>query len=169
MGRLTDITLEELHEQLERTEGNVPTRRVMTAIERKRGAELEYLAESQNVCEKTIRNWLDRFAEQPIEQAPYDDPRPGGPSKLASDQRDELFENLQNSPTELGYDRQAWSPPLLLHHVTEEYGVAYTKRHARYLLNEAGLSWRTARPRNHEADPEKEAEFKRTVEKNDQP
>lgn len=34
-------------------------------------------------------------------------------------------------------------------------------------MHEAGLSWRTARPRHHEADPEKEAEFQETLEKNE--
>jgi hypothetical protein len=33
-------------------------------------------------------------------------------------------------------------------------------------MSKAELSYRTARPRNHEADPEKEAEFQETVEKN---
>lgn len=45
----------------------------MTAIERKRGAKLP-------------------------EPAFYDEPRPGGPSSLESDQCDELFEDLQNPP-----------------------------------------------------------------------
>ena len=104
--------------------------------------------------------------EQPIEQAPYDAPRPGGPSKLTTEQREHLEEVLQDSPTELGYDQQAWSPKLLLHYVAQEYDVEYSKRHARYLLTEAGLSWRTARPRNHEADTEEEVEFQAIVQKN---
>ena len=37
------------------------------------------LAKRHGVVEKTIRNWLDRFEVGPIEQAPYDDPRPGRP------------------------------------------------------------------------------------------
>ena len=166
MGRLDDITLEELHEVREQTEGEKPRERVLAAIGRKQGDQLDTLAERHGVVEKTIRNWLDRFAEQPIEHAPYDAPRPGGPSKLTTEQREHLEEVLQDSPTELGYDQQAWSPKLLLHYVAREYDVEYSKRHARYLITEAGLSWRTARPRNHEADPEKEAEFQATVEKN---
>jgi transposase len=166
MGRLDDISLEELHEVREQTDGGRPRERVLAAIGRKQGDQIDTLAERHDVVEKTIRNWLDRFAEQPIEQAPYDAPRPGGPSKLTAEQREHLFEVLQDPPTELGYDQQAWAPNLLLHHVAEEYDVEYSKRHARYLLTKAGLSWRTARPRNHEADPEKEAEFQRTVEKN---
>ena len=166
MGRLDDITLEELHEVREQTEGEKPRERVLAAIGRKQGAQIDTLAERHGVVEKTIRNWLDRFAEQPIEQAPYDAPRPGGPSKLTTEQRGHLEEVLQDSPTELGYDQQAWSPTLLLHYVAREYDVEYSKRHARYLLTEAGLSWRTARPRNHEADSEEEAEFQATVQKN---
>ena len=166
MGRLDDVTLEELQDLRERTEGEIPRERVLAAIGRKQGDELETLAERHGVVEKTIRNWLDRFAQEPIEQAPYDDPRSGRPSKLDEHERTQFFEQLQQSPTELGYEQQAWSPKLLLHHVKEEYGVEYSEGHARKLLGKAGLSCRTARPRNHEADPQQEDEFQRTVEKN---
>ncbi|WP_276410102.1 hypothetical protein [Haloarcula halobia] len=70
MRRLDDITLEELQDLRERTEGEIPRERVLAAIGRKQGDELETLAERHGVVEKTIRNWLDRFAEEPIEQAP---------------------------------------------------------------------------------------------------
>ena len=165
MGRLNDITLEELHEVREQTDGGKPRERVLAAIGRKQGDQIDTLAERHGVVEKTIRNWLDRFLLEPIEQAPYDAPRPGGPSKLDPDEREQLFNQLQEPPTALGYDQQAWLPKLFLHHVKEKYGVAYSKGHAYTLLNEAGLSWRTARPRNHEADPKKEAEFQETVKK----
>jgi len=166
MGRLDDITLEELQELREQTEGEIPRERVLAAIGRKQGDKLETLAERHSVVEKTIRNWLDRFAEEPIEQAPYDEPRPGRPSKLDEHERKQFFEQLQQPPTELDYEQQAWSPKLLLHHVKEEYEVEYSEGHARKILGKAGLSCRTARPRNHEADPEQEAEFQQTVEKN---
>jgi len=166
MGRLDDITLEELQDLRERTEGEVPRDRVLAAIGRKQGDKIATLAERHGVVKKTMRNWLDRFAEEPIEQAPYDAPKPGRPSKLEEHEREELFEQLQQPPTELGYEQQAWSTKLFLHHVQEEYGVEYSSGHARKLMAKAGLSCRTARPRNHEADPEQEAEFQETVEKN---
>jgi transposase len=166
MGRLDNITLEQLHEIKEKTDEGKPRERVIAAIGRKQGDELETLAERHGVVEKTIRNWLDRFAEEPIEQAPYDAHKPGRPSKLEEHDREKLFEQLQQPPTELGYEQQAWSTKLLLHHVKEEYGVEYSGGHARKLMGKAELSWRTARPHNHEADPEQEAEFQETVEKN---
>jgi len=168
MGRFDDITMEELQELREQTEGGVPQERVLAAIGRKQGDQIDTLAERHGVVERTIIYWLDRFKEEPIEQAPYDEPRPGRPSKLDDDEREQLFEDLQNPPTELGYEQQAWSPKLLLAHVKDEYDVEYSKGHARKLLAKAELSCRTARPRNHKADPEMKAEFQETVEKNGQ-
>ena len=168
MGRLDDITLEELHEVREQTEGRIPRERVLAAIGRKQGDYIDTLAERHDVAEKTIRNWLDRFEKNPIEQAPYDNLRPGRPSKLEEDDhdhREELFKHLQQPPTERGYEQQAWSPKLLLHHIKEEYGVGYSEGHARKLLGKAELSYRTARPRNYKADTEQEAEFQETVKK----
>jgi Transposase and inactivated derivatives len=166
MGRLDDVTMEELQELREHTEGEIPRERVLAAIGRKQGDQIDKLAERHGVVERTISYWLDRFKEEPIEQAPYDDPRPGRPSKLDEEGRRELFENLQQSPTKLGYEQQAWSPKLLLAHVKEEYSVEYSKGHARKLLSKAELSCRTARPSNHEADIKKKEEFQQTVQKN---
>jgi transposase len=166
MSRLDNITLDQLYDLKERTDEGKPRERVIAAIGRKQGDELETLAERHGVVEKTIRNWLDRFFSEPIEQAPYDAAKPGRPSKLEEHEREELFEHLQQPPTELGYEQQAWSTKLLLHHVKEKYGVEYSGGHARKLMGKAELSWRTARPRNYEADPEQEAEFQETVEKN---
>ena len=107
MGRFDDITMEELQELREQTEGGVPQERVLAAIGRKQGDQIDTLAERHGVVERTIIYWLDRFEEEPIEQAPYDEPRPGRPSKLDDDEREQLFEDLQNPPTELGYEQQA--------------------------------------------------------------
>jgi transposase len=165
MGRLDDITLQDLQNQLEQTNGKVPTKRVLAAIARKQGDTIATLADRHNVCKKTIRNWLDRFAEQPIDQAPYDEDRSGRPPALTDKEYDAFIADLHTSPTEFGYDRQAWFPALAHDHLTKTYGVEYSLRHIRRLMKEAGLSWRTARPRHYEADPEEEAEYRETVQK----
>ena len=166
MSRLDDVTLEELQELKEQIDEGKPRERVLAAIGRKQGDQLDTLAERHGVVEKTIRNWLDRFEEAPIDRAPYDDHRPGRPAKIEGRDREQLFEQLQQPPTELGYEQQAWSAPLLLHHIKQEYGVEYHEQYAYELLREAGLSLRTVRPQHHEADPDEKAEFQQTVEKN---
>ena len=163
MGRLDEVSLEELYELKEEIGEGKPRERVLAAIGRKQGNQLDTLAERHGVVEKTICNWLDRFEEEPIEQAPYDAPRPGGPAKIEGEECERLFEQLQQPPTELGYDQQAWSAKLSLHHVKEEYDVEYHENYAYELLKEVGLSLRTARPQHHETDPEEKTEFQETV------
>ena len=167
MSRLEHTSVEELHEVLAEVEQGTPTQRILAAIAYKQGDTKTQLAERHDVTWKTVDNWLNRFAEQPIEHAPYDEQRPGRPPELTDDQRTELFEDLHEAPDEFGYDRLAWFPTLVHHHLKETFGVEYSLRHIRRLMHEAGLSWRTARPRHHEADPELQAEFEETVEKND--
>jgi transposase len=165
MGRLDDITMEELQELREQIDEGTPKERVLAAIGRKQGDQIDTLAERHGVVKKTIRNWLDRFAEQPIEQAPYDAPRSGRPAKLSDEEKEEFIADLHESPEEFGYDRQVWFPLLAYHHLKNKFEVEYSLRHVYRLLHEAGLSWRTARPRHYEADPEAEAEFQETVQK----
>lgn len=139
MGRLDNLTLADLHDLLAATRGETPRERVLVAIARKQGDTIDRLAERHNVAEKTVRNWLDRFAERPLDDAPYDEDRPGRPSKLTADERSELMADFQRSPAAFGYDSQAWTASLAARHVETTYGVEYTARHCRALLNEAGM------------------------------
>ena len=144
MDRLEQITFQELQDLKEQIDEGKPRERVLAAIGRKQGDHLDTFAEGHGVVEKTIRNWLDRFEDEPIEQAPYDAPRPGAPGKIEGRDREQLFEQLQQPPTQLGYDQQAWSAQLLLHHVKAAYDVEYHEHYVYELLRDAGLSSRTA-------------------------
>jgi len=162
MDRFDDITMEELQELREQTDGEIPRERVLAAIGRKQGDQIDTLAERHGIVERTIIYWLDRFDEKPIEQAPYDEPRPGRPSKLDDNEREQLFADLHKPPTELRYEQQVWSPKLLLAHVNDEYGVEYSKGHARKLLGKVRRSCRSKRPRSRDADAELKADFQET-------
>lgn len=146
MGRFDDISMDELQGLRENTTGEIPRERVLAAIARTQGDDIERLAERHGVVEKTIRNWLDRFVERPIEEAPYDDPRPGAPGKLGEDERERLFEDFNTRPTVLGYDRETWTSSLARHHIDNRFDVEYSERHARYLMERAELSRRTRGP-----------------------
>ena len=166
MGRLDQLSVSDLHELLEQMEGNIPTQRVLAAISRKQGATIEELAERHNVAEKTIRNWLDRFAEKPVAEAPYDESRSGRPGKLTEEQKEQFFTDLRGSPEDAGYDRPSWFPKLAQHHLAKEYGVEYSLRHVYRLTKEAGVTYRTARPHHYKGDSEKAEKFSDMVQKN---
>lgn len=154
MGRLEHVSIEELHELLSDVDESTPTERILAAIAYKQGDSKAKLAERHDVTWKTIHNWLDRFEERPIEKAPYDEHRSGRPAELTDEQRERLSEDLLASPEAFGYDRHEWFPALVHHHIEEKFGIEYSLRHVRRLMNEAGLSRPSARTRHHELDLE---------------
>jgi transposase len=154
--QFTSISIEELHELLSETDERIPTQRILTAIAYKQGDSKERLAERHNVSLSTIYNWLNRFAEQPLEQAPYSAQRSGRPSKLTEEQQDLFFDHLRDSPEVFGYDRQEWSPTLVRRHMKDQFDVEYSLRHIARLMTEAGLSNTTVRQRENESDLSKE-------------
>ena len=140
MGQLESVSMEELHDLLSEVDEGTPTQRILAAIAYKQGDSKTRLAERHGVTWKTVDNWLDRFAEQPIVEAPYDERRPGRPPKLAEEQRNALLTDLHHSPDEFGYDSKTWFPILVSHHVKETFDIEYSLRHVRRLMDEAEVA-----------------------------
>ena len=140
MNRLEHIAIEELWDLLDALEGSTETQRVLAAIAHKRGDSTRELAHRHNVSQQTIRNWIARFEERPIGHAPFDEDRSGRPRKLTEEDREQLADELKESPQAVGYDQCGWSPRLVSQHLQNEYGVEYSLRHVRRLLREAGVS-----------------------------
>lgn len=157
MARLPDVSTADLHQQLDVIDEKVPAQRVLAAIAYKQGESVGQLADRHAVTRQTIRNWLDRFREQPIHRAPFDDDRSGRPAKLGDAEREQFFDDLQSSPEAAGYDREVWVPVLAADHLESTYGVSYSLRHVRRLMHEASLSWQTGRLRHTDTDPENES------------
>lgn len=157
MIRLENCSLEELHSQLDDLEERVPTQRVLAAIGRKLGRSTGELATLHDVSEQTIRNWLNRFEEQPIERAPYDDSRSGRPPKLSDERKAEFIADLHKSPRVFGYDRRGWVPALAAHHLDDKFDVDYSLVHVRRLMRTAGVSWWRVRPQYDDTTPTGEA------------
>lgn len=139
MGRLEDISLEELRDQLKETDEKVPAQRLLTAIGRKQGDSISELAERHDVTTKTIQNWLDRFEDRPVDRAPYDDDRSGRPPKLTDEERDEFFADLHRSPETFGYERSTWTPAVAHRHLEDKFDVDYSVRHVRRMMNRAAV------------------------------
>ena len=137
MGRLDEVTVEELQDALDDVEGKKPTQRLLAAIAYKHGVSQTELAEWHGVQRKTIYNWLTRLEAQPIDQAVRDGLRSGRPRKLASDQQDRVEETLAGSPSDAGYDASAWTPELVHQYLRETFDVEYSRPSCRRLLNEA--------------------------------
>ena len=136
MGKLDDVSLEELHDALETVTGAKPTQRLMLAILYKQGPSVPMLAEWFDMRERTIYDWFDRIEARPLDEAVHDDPRPGRPPKLDAGQRDAFEAALKRPPSERGLDAETWTPPVARTFLREQFDVEYTRRHVRRLLAE---------------------------------
>jgi transposase len=159
-GKIPGITLEELQEKLAETEDDgKAVKRLMTAIAYKQGQSPAEIDETFGISRKNVYLWLDRFETRGLDDALYDEPKPGRPPQLTDDDVAELEAVLQESPDDAGYDDvHAWSPKFVQHWLETQLNVAYTRRHVRRLMADVGRSWRTARPKHYDVDPEEVAE-----------
>ena len=144
MERLENVSAAQLRAHLEEVEGKRETLRLVVGINYKQGVSQSRLADWYGVSRTTVHNWLDRLdrlESEPLEAVIHDDDRPGRPAKLTDSEREQLYRALRGSPTERGLDDPAWSPSLVQTYVREEFDVAYTLRHVRELMHEAGIAW----------------------------
>ena len=154
MAKLEDISLADLHELLGEVDEKKPTQRLMLAILYKQGPSVPMIAEWFDMRERTVYDWFDRMETEPIDEAIYDDPRPGRPAKLTGEQRTAFEAALEDAPADHGIDAPAWTPAVAQAYIRREFDVEYTQRHVQRLLKDAGLSWQTPRPQPPTADAE---------------
>ena len=168
-GKLPHTTVEELQAKLAETDDDgKAVKRLVAAIAYKQGHSPDDIEELFEFSRNNVYVWLDRFEDRTLDDAIYDEPKPGRPSKLSDAEIDELEAVIPESPEAAGYEGiQAWSPKFVQHWLSTHFDVEYTLRHVQRVMDEAGLSWRTARPVHNEVDPEKVAEFQETFQKNE--
>lgn len=152
MGLLENISVDELNEALETVERKKPTQRLMVAILYKQGPSVPMIADWFNMREQTLYRWLRTMETEPLLEAIHDEPPPGRPPKLTDDERKQFETVLQSPPTEIGYEASTWKPALAAQYFRDEFGVDYTARHVRRLLNEAGITIPSSRTSAHDVE-----------------
>lgn len=108
---------------------------------------------------------LNRLEERDFEAALYDDSRPRRPPELGDDQFEQFTAVLHDPPEEANYDDPAWSTALAQQYLIEAVDVAFSRRHVRRLMHEAGVSPKRPRPEPAAAGENEREEFEETVAK----
>lgn len=169
--KISDISLEELQRNLVETDDDgKAVKRLVAAIAYKHGQSPADIEERFGLSRNNVYAWLDRFEERGLDEALYDEPKPGRPPKLSDEEFDEFVAVVNESPEDAGYGNvEAWTPKLVQHWLKSRFDVEYTRRHIRRLMDETGLSWRTARPEHHDIDPGDVTELRQTAHSNESP
>lgn len=137
MSRLEQISTAELRHYLSNVEGKTPTLRLVVGINYKEGVTQTELANWYGISRTTVHNWLSRLEQledTPPEVVLNDAPRSGRPAALSTADREQLRNVLAGSPTEQGFEADAWTAPVLQHYIVDEFGVEYSRGHVRWLI-----------------------------------
>lgn len=149
---------------LYKKEKNVKAKlRLLAAIKRKEGKNIEDIAHSLNKPVMTVHNWLRRFNEGI--QNLYDKSQPGRPGLLTKKQLKQLNKDLVKGPEKCGYKfHQLWTRRLIEDLLRNKYKVSYTEQHTRRLLNNLGFSFVKPRRKHYKsADKRSQERFKKTL------
>jgi transposase len=136
MDKLAEVSADDLRAALADVESAKAAKRLMVALDYKDDVSVATLADRYGVPRSTLYYWLDRFEEQSIADAIEDEPRPGRPPRLTDAAREALQTDLDDEPSDHGYDEETWTPELVQQYIEREYGVSYSTGHVRRLLRE---------------------------------
>ena len=160
---LPNVGMEELR-RLAKTE-KVPKAktRLLACIQRKTGKTYEEIAADLNEPFGTVYGWLKRIEKDGLE-ARYNKKQKGASCKLDAGQLEQLVDDLEKGPAELGYGTAMWTMPLVRRHIEEKFRTTYHVRSMSNLMHRLGFRRVVPRPRNAKsATPAEREAFKKKV------
>jgi transposase len=163
--KIPGLTKEQVREQLADEPDSKAIRRLTAAREYLEELSPKEIEGKYGWHYQTIYGWLNRFEERGFDAALYDESPPGRPSELSDDQFKQFAAVLHEPPEEAGYDVSVWSTALAQQYLPEAFDIAFSRRHIRRLMHEAGVSSARPRPQPASADEDEREEYEETLEK----
>lgn len=136
--KIPDLTKRRVREQLADETDPKAIKRLTAAREYLEGLSPAQIEEKYGWDRQTVYNWLNRFEERGFEAALYDDSKPGRQPELTDDQFEQFAAVLHDPPEEGGYNAPGWSTAFAQQYLIEAFNVAFSRRHIRRLMHEAG-------------------------------
>lgn len=94
MAKLQDVSIGELRDTLDEVDDPKAINRLMVAILYKQDPSVPMIADWYDMRAETIFSWFTQIEEETLEEAIFDDPPTGRPSKLPERQREQFREAL---------------------------------------------------------------------------
>ena len=109
---------------------------------------------------RTIQQWVHKYNQQGIVGL-KDKPRPGTPPKLPRKKELKFQKRIEAGPTEAD-GVSVLNGPVIRRILEHEFGVLYSRQGLYDLLHRLGYSCLCPRPQHENANPQLQAEFKKT-------
>ena len=136
--------------------------RLLAAIFRKEGKSLDAISESVQTPKTTVHDWLKRLESEGLDGL-IDNSRPGRPSWLSQEQKEELEKVLSGSPEKQGIPFKIWTTSLVQYIIHELFNVTYKPRNVQKLVKKLGFVLKVPRSRNKKASTKTQEEFKKKL------
>jgi transposase len=105
------------------------------------GQNVQQIARSLDIHEKTVRKWFKRFEHVGLAGL-EDAPRAGAPSRYTPENKARVLQVARTRPSELGLPFGSWTFERLASYVKEQLGLHMKKTRIFEILQEEGLRWR---------------------------
>lgn len=160
--RLPELTPEALDEldTLYRTTRDVRlrARSQMVLLAAEQGLTAPAIARIMRVDEDTVLLWLKRYLAEGINGL-ADRPRPGGPTKVTPEYREQLLRVVRQRPRSLGQSYSMWTLQRLADYMAEQTGLRVKAETVRVYLKAADIV--LSRPQHKITSPDPEYEVKK--------
>ena len=110
---------------------------------------------------RAVQYWVNRFNEAGIEGL-RDTAHPGRHSRLSTEDKKILAQDLRCSPHKFGYSQNIWDGKLMSHHLQQKFKVEMKVRQCQYLFYQLGFRRRKPRPVIAKANLEAQQTYKKT-------
>ena len=129
-------------------------KRIMAILAIGDGVIYSVIATTLNVCEESIRLWLNAFLLKGVQGLKAKKPS-GKPPKLTKSQKKELDKIITEGPIKAGFPGACWRSPMIQYLIYERFGVQYSVHYISQLLKNMGFSYQKAKFVADHKDPEK--------------
>jgi Transposase and inactivated derivatives len=116
---------------------------------------------------RSVSNWVKKVNDTGDIESLRSKPQPGRPSRLDSNQKEELKNILQKSPEESDMPCNLWDGKSLSSYIKTRYGIDLKVRSCQRLFHELGFKLKRPRPVVARANEEKKIESKKTSRENE--
>jgi len=110
---------------------------------------------------RSVEYWVHRFDRGGF-GALSEGERSGRPSRLSTEQREQVEAALRKRPSDFGLAAELWDGPLLSEFLKQQMGVTLRVRQCQRLFRQFGFRLRKPRPQVAAADPQVQAAHKKT-------
>ncbi len=112
------------------------------------------------VARRTIQQWVHKYNKKGIVGL-KDKPRPGTPTKLPRKKELKFRKRIEAGPTKADHV-SVLNGPVIRRILEREFGILYSRQGLYDLLHRLGYSCLCPRPQHQNANPQLQAEFKKT-------